>query len=92
MAGVAGDAVLPVEIPLKLAADAKKKDGRAEFMRARLTVNENGEAAALPLKDQGSAALTNLTGSDLILALPAEGSLIPAGTLVPAQLLSELMH
>ncbi len=92
MAGVAGDAVLPVEIPLKLAADAKKKDGRAEFMRARLTVDENGEAAALPLKDQGSAALTNLTGSDLILALPAEGSLIPSGTLVPAQLLSELMH
>lgn len=92
MAGVAGDAVLPVAIPMKLAADTKKKDGRAEFMRARLTVTASGEAAALPLKDQGSAALTNLTGSDLILALPAEGSLLAAGTIVSAQLLSELMR
>ncbi len=92
LAGVPAEAALPAAFPVRLATDVKKKDGRAEFLRARLTVNDAGEAAAAPLKDQGSAALTNLTESHLILCLPAEGSLLPAGTLVPAQLLSDLMR
>ena len=90
MAGVPAESSAPREFPVRLAKDVKKKDGRAEFMRAVLTVTEAGEVAAMPLKDQGSAALTNLTGSDVILALPTKGAFIPAGSLVTAQLLSEL--
>lgn len=90
MAGASDDTLLPRPFPVTLACDVKKKDGRAEFMRATLEVTDN-RLTARHLKDQGSAALTSLTESDVILTLPAEGSLFTAGSIVPAQRLSDLL-
>lgn len=90
LSGAADEATLPRSFPVTLACDVKKKEGRAEFMRATLETTSDG-LSARPLKDQGSAALTTLTEADVILTLPAAGQNLPAGTVVKAQLLSELL-
>ena len=90
LSDAADEVTLPRTFPVILACDVKKKEGRAEFMRATLERTTSG-LSARPLKDQGSAALTTLTEADVILTLPAEGHEFPAGTVVKAQLLSELL-
>ena len=90
LSDAADEVTLPRTFPVILACDVKKKEGRAEFMRATLERTTEG-LSARPLKDQGSAALTTLTEADVILTLPAEGHEFPAGTVVKAQLLSELL-
>lgn len=90
LSDAADEVTLPRTFPVILACDVKKKEGRAEFMRATLERTTEG-LSARPLKDQSSAALTTLTEADVILTLPAEGHEFPAGTVVTAQLLSELL-
>lgn len=47
----------------------KKKSGRAEFVRARVAVDEHNRCVVTPVQDQGSASLLPLAQADVIIAL-----------------------
>lgn len=91
LGGLEEGACLPATLPVILGQDVKKKMGRIEFMRARLEIRQ-GQLVAFPLKDQGSAALTNLTDSNILLVLAADKDFFSAGTVIDGQPLNSLLH
>lgn len=70
--------------------DIKKKKGRAEFMRGKVTGYYQAAAVVVPVENQSSASLLSLSQAEVIICLEAEDSLIQKGDKVKIQLLSTL--
>ncbi|WP_065978352.1 gephyrin-like molybdotransferase Glp [Pseudoalteromonas lipolytica] len=70
----------PLKLPL--ACDISKKQGRAEFIRASLVVDNTGTYVE-PLKGQGSGMLSTFAKSQGYLLLDAEKTQWQSGDLVP---------
>ena len=72
---------------VRLATPLRRRPGRPELVRARLTTDHQGNPLATPCGDQSSARLASLQRADLLLELDAATTELPAGTAVTAQLL-----
>lgn len=66
----------------KLTKAIKKKKGRTEFLRAKLSNGSNGELLVEPYKNQGSGVLSSMSQADCLIVLPPELSIAPEGLLV----------
>jgi molybdopterin molybdotransferase len=75
------DSPIPHTQPLPLASPLSHKPGRLEFVRARLT-REDDELRVTPLANQASGALTSLAWGDALALLPAEVAYLDAGQLI----------
>lgn len=71
--------------PARLREPLSRTPGRAEFLRVRLTVEDN-EWIARPTGSQGSGRLTSMTSANGYAILPAETGTLDAGAIVPCQL------
>lgn len=74
-------------LQVRLATPLRRRPGRPELVRARLTTDHRGKPLATPCGDQSSARLASLHGADLLLEIDASATELPAGTAVMAQLL-----
>ena len=72
---------------VRLATPLRRRGGRPELVRARLTTDHQGNPLATPCGDQSSARLASLQGADLLLEIDPSTTELPAGTAVMAQLL-----
>ena len=72
---------------VRLATPLRRRAGRPELIRARLTTDHQGNPLATPCGDQSSARLASLQGADLLLEIDPSTTELPAGTAVMAQLL-----
>ena len=70
-----------------LTSPLRRRPGRPELIRARLTTDHQGLPLATPCGDQSSARLASLQGADLLLEVDAAATELPAGATVMAQLL-----
>ncbi|MDO4937450.1 MAG: molybdopterin molybdotransferase MoeA [Sutterellaceae bacterium] len=68
--------------------DIKKKKGRAEFMRGKLTGYYQAAPVVEPLGNQSSASFTSMSQAEVIICLDAEDDIIHKGDRVKIQLLS----
>lgn len=69
-----------------LEADCRKSAGRADLVRCRLELGEDGWHAT-PTGPQGSHVLTSMLGADALAVLPADRELVRAGERVPIELI-----
>ena len=72
---------------VRLATPLRRRAGRPELIRARLTTDHQGNPLATPCGDQSSARLASLQGADLLLEIDPSTTELPAGMAVMAQLL-----
>lgn len=70
----------------RLAVDCEKRPGRAQALRCRLELREDGWRAH-PFERQGSHVLTSMLGADCLALLPAESGPLRAGERVEVELL-----
>ncbi len=70
----------------RLGADYRKAAGRAELVRCRLELADDGWHA-VPTKEQNSHVLTSMLGADALALLPAAAELVRAGERVQVELL-----
>lgn len=74
----------PLTFPVRAGFDARKKPGRREFVRVRLSREEDGaglrEATRFPR--EGAGILSSLVGSDGLVALPEDMTRLARGTTV----------
>jgi molybdopterin molybdotransferase len=66
----------------KLAAPIAKRHGRAEFLRARVACNTDGQLVATPLLKQGSGMLRGAADADALIVIPEETRTLDAGDVV----------
>jgi molybdopterin molybdotransferase len=66
----------------RLATPIAKRDGRTEFLRARLTCSSNGQLVATPLSKQGSGMLRSAADADALIVVPEETRTLDAGEIV----------
>lgn len=71
-----------------LKEDAKKKPGKVNFLRVRVTV-EDGRYLASTAGDQHTGILRTMVQANGLVILPSEATLVPAGTEVDLQLLRD---
>lgn len=72
---------------VRLATGLRRRPGRPELVRARMSTDHQGNPLATPCGDQSSARLASLQGADLLLEIDASTTELSAGTAVMAQLL-----
>ncbi|MEB3199116.1 MAG: molybdopterin molybdotransferase MoeA [Synechococcaceae cyanobacterium] len=72
---------------VQLEQELRRGAGRPELARAQLRVGPGGELLARVEGSQASSRIGSLQGADLLLEIPAELGLLPAGTPLWAQLL-----
>lgn len=65
-----------------LGKDVKKKGPRANYQRATLSRNAEGQLVAMPYKNQSSALFGTLQRSDCLVVVPAEENFLAQGSLV----------
>ena len=70
-----------------LSTPLRRRPGRPELIRARLSTDRQGNPLATPCGEQGSARLASLQGADLLLEVDASTTELPAGAALMAQLL-----
>ncbi|SFQ77216.1 molybdopterin molybdotransferase MoeA [Hymenobacter arizonensis] len=70
--------------PARLTVDINFKPQLAHFVPVRLTIDEEGQRLATPLRVGGSGDLAGLIGATAFLELPPEPVLFPAGSVWPA--------
>jgi molybdopterin molybdotransferase len=71
-----------LSLSAKLGAPLMKKHGRAEFLRARLACNTDGQLVATPLAKQGSGMLRGAADADALILVPEETRTLQAGDVV----------
>ena len=74
-------------LQVHLTTPLRRRPGRPELIRARLSGDQQGKPLATPCGDQNSARLASLQGADLLLEVDAATTELPAGATVMAQLL-----
>jgi molybdopterin molybdotransferase len=62
--------------------DIKKKEGRREWVRARLAMGDDGVKVAIRFPRDGAGILTSLVEADGLVELPEELTTLPAGAMV----------
>jgi molybdopterin molybdotransferase len=70
-----------------LATTYRKKPGKAQYLRCRLELTEQGWRAHLTRERQGSHVLTSMLAADALAVIPAEREEIAAGEEVTVELL-----
>jgi molybdopterin molybdotransferase len=75
------DHSLPFE-PATLGGDIPANDQRLEFMRARLSRNEEGQLVATPFSKQDSSMLSCLAASGCLIMRPVHGPAMRKGSMV----------
>lgn len=73
-------------LPARLAFPLRKREGRAEFVRARVA-NENGALVVRPTEGQGSHMVAGIASADCLIHLPPGDCDLPAGAEVSVSLL-----
>jgi molybdopterin molybdotransferase len=63
-------------------AGKKKRSGRAEFQRGRLTVDADGQVAVSKTGVQGSVILSSMSAADCFIVLPPESGTVEPGDTV----------
>ena len=83
IARLSGEAFAPPE-PLPVAAGFayRKKEGRREYVRARLLRDEAGRAVAQKHPREGAGVITSLTETDGLVELPEEVTRVERGETV----------
>ncbi|MFQ5596649.1 MAG: gephyrin-like molybdotransferase Glp [Nitrospiria bacterium] len=81
--------ILRPTLMASLEAPLKKRPGRPQFARARVSVRE-GAYWVRSTGDQDSAILMSLVKANAFMILPPEGEMFKTGEKVPVQLLSEV--
>ncbi len=76
---------LPIEIQAKMKHEVKKKKGRLNFLRVKLTY-QNGEYLAESVGSQGSGVLKTLTRANGLALIPAEVEFVQPGDRVQVHL------
>lgn len=76
---------LPAEVEAKMKHEVKKKKGRLNFLRVKLSY-QNGEYWAESVGLQGSGVLKTLTQANGLALIPAEVDFVPAGEKVRVHL------
>ena len=74
-------------LQVRLAIPLRRRPGRPELIRARLSTDSQGSPMATPCGNQSSGRLASLQGADLLLEIDAATSELPEGAAVMAQLL-----
>ena len=86
MLGVSAE---PESVPLaRLARDLGANDHRQDYLRAKLSFDDQGAAVADPFERQDSSMLAYLAGAECLVVRPPHAPPISAGSLVPIILLS----
>jgi molybdopterin molybdotransferase len=83
MAGTAPRPLLTV--PARTTATLRKRPGRAEFQRGRLSTDAAGALLVTPTGAQGSGMLHSMSQADCFIVLPLESGDVPAGSMVGVQ-------
>jgi len=76
-----------VSLVAKLKVPLKKRVGRTEFLRARLSTDFLGQLWVEPYKNQGSGVLSSMSQADCLIVLTAQTSSIEEGDLVNIEML-----
>ena len=71
-----------LSLSARLGAAVNKRHGRAEFLRARLACNTDGQLIATPLAKQGSGMLRGAADADALIVVPEETRALDAGDVV----------
>lgn len=77
-----------VRLSAQMKADARKKPGRAEFLRAKLGANSNGNLCVTPTQGQDSHMMGGLANADCLIYFPKDASELKSGdtvTITPLQ-------
>ncbi len=77
-----------ISLVAKLKVPFKKRVGRTEFLRARLSTDFSGQLWVEPYKNQGSGVLSSMSQADCLIVLSAQTSSIEEGDLVNIEMLS----
>jgi molybdopterin molybdotransferase len=75
--------------PAVLATSYRKRPGKAQYLRCRLELTEEGWRAHLTREAQGSHVLTSMLGADALAVIPAEREQVAAGEQVTVELLRQ---
>jgi molybdopterin molybdotransferase len=76
-----------ISLVAKLQVPLKKRIGRTEFLRARLSTDSTGQLWVEPYKNQGSGVLSSMSQADCLIVLSAQISSIEKGDLVNIEML-----
>jgi len=76
-----------ISLVAKLQVPLKKRIGRTEFLRARLSTDSTGQLWVEPYKNQGSGVLSSMSQADCLIVLSAQTSSIEKGDLVNIEML-----
>jgi molybdopterin molybdotransferase len=80
---LAGAEMLPlVPLPVRAAFDYRKKTGRREYVRVRLTRAADGSLEAVKHAQDGAGVITSLTETDGLIELPEDVTAIERGAMV----------
>jgi molybdopterin molybdotransferase len=82
--------VAPLSFRVRTGFDIRKKEGRREWLRARLTVDTDGMQLARRFPRDGAGILTSLVESDGLVELAENVTDLPAGAMVDFLPYSEL--
>jgi molybdopterin molybdotransferase len=82
--------VAPLSFRVRTGFDIRKKEGRREWLRARLTVDSDGMQRARRFPRDGAGILTSLVESDGLVELAENVTDLPAGAMVDFLPYSEL--
>jgi molybdopterin molybdotransferase len=80
LAGAVGTALVPM--PVRAAFSYKKKAGRREYVRVKLSPSCDGSVEAFKHPQEGAGIITSLTETDGLIELPEEVTRIEPGTTV----------
>lgn len=75
----------PLRIAARSATALRKKPGRMEFQRGRLSRAEDGSLEVTSVGAQGSGILSSLSAADCFIVLPLEGGRVEAGEWVTVE-------
>ncbi len=76
-----------ISLVAKLSTDLKKRAGRTEFLRARLSSDSSGQIWVEPHKNQGSGVLSSMSQADCLIVLEADDSVVERGSFVNIEML-----
>lgn len=91
LAGSTKEQALPLSFAAKAVSNLKKKEGREEFSRGKLSVSANGQMEVEGFKNQGPAAVSGLAEADCILVLSKDAGSVQQDDLVTVQRLQDLL-
>ncbi len=75
----------PLRVTARTATALRKKPGRVEFQRGRLSRAEDGGLEVTSVGAQGSGILSSLSSADCFIVLPLEGGRVEAGEWVTVE-------